>query len=215
MAGRRRGDQESGGRVKARAKYSWEKRMESPRRPPVNEVFKLHLPRQPGKCDWCGQPHDERTPVRKQLKARHAECESDYLRIIRPELARAAVEERDHGICAQCGEDWSLMSRFAPEFRHPDRSPMCSTNVEGWGRKDELRIRFTPILVISLWHVDHKVPLWKVRHMPPVERLEYWRLPNLQTLCDPCHKRKTAAEAAERSHYDALAGRARQEPLPW
>lgn len=46
----------------------------------------------------------------------------------------------------------------------------------------------------AYWHVDHKKPLVEARG-----DLSYWKLPNLQTLCVPCHKKKTGAEATSRA----------------
>ena len=44
------------------------------------------------------------------------------------------------------------------------------------------------------WHVDHITPLIEAKG-----NIEFWKLPNLQTLCHPCHKEKTAREATERA----------------
>lgn len=45
------------------------------------------------------------------------------------------------------------------------------------------------------WDMDHIVPL----HLANGQQWA-WELPNLQTLCKPCHKVKTAAEATARSN---------------
>jgi 5-methylcytosine-specific restriction endonuclease McrA len=44
------------------------------------------------------------------------------------------------------------------------------------------------------WQMDHITPLIEAQG-----DLTYWRLPNLQTLCKPCHKVKTSQEATERA----------------
>lgn len=44
------------------------------------------------------------------------------------------------------------------------------------------------------WDLDHIVPLHLANGDPMA-----WELNNLQTLCKPCHKKKTAAEATARS----------------
>ncbi len=44
------------------------------------------------------------------------------------------------------------------------------------------------------WHVDHRKPLIEAQG-----DLSFWKLPNLQTLCQPCHHQKTAREAGERA----------------
>jgi 5-methylcytosine-specific restriction endonuclease McrA len=46
----------------------------------------------------------------------------------------------------------------------------------------------------SEWHVDHIRPLFEANG-----DLEFWRLPNLQVLCIPCHNKKSALEARYRA----------------
>jgi hypothetical protein len=52
----------------------------------------------------------------------------------------------------------------------------------------------------DVWHLDHKKPLIESNG-----DLEYWKLPNLQTLCQPCHYKKTGAEATARAEARRLA----------
>lgn len=53
---------------------------------------------------------------------------------------------------------------------------------------------------VGPWQADHIIPLWAV---PPnvslAEREVYWGLGNLQRLCVPCHKEKSALEAGQRA----------------
>lgn len=44
------------------------------------------------------------------------------------------------------------------------------------------------------WHVDHHRPLIEAQG-----DIDYWLLPNLKTLCTPCHAAKTKEEAGERA----------------
>lgn len=44
------------------------------------------------------------------------------------------------------------------------------------------------------WDMDHIKPLVESKG-----DLSYWQLPNLQTLCPPCHIKKTSAEASKRA----------------
>ena len=47
--------------------------------------------------------------------------------------------------------------------------------------------------------LDHRVPLWKVRDLPPDERRSYYGPDNIWLLSNACHAAKTAREAAERA----------------
>lgn len=55
------------------------------------------------------------------------------------------------------------------------------------------------------WHMDHIVPL-----VDCDGDIKYWLMPNLQSLCHPCHKIKTSLEATER----AAKRRAAKADLP-
>lgn len=48
----------------------------------------------------------------------------------------------------------------------------------------------------DVWHLDHIQPLVENRG---VGDIEYWKMGNLQTLCQPCHHAKTSREATERA----------------
>lgn len=59
---------------------------------------------------------------------------------------------------------------------------------------------FNDKLFVDDWQVDHHIPLWKVSHMEPLQRIEYFKLPNLVTRCTDCHKIKSRGEASDRAH---------------
>ncbi len=83
------------------------------------------------------------------------------------------MRRRDRGVCADCGLDTDRLRR----------------SLSGRGRARKLRERgFTPRK--SLWELDHIVPLIDGGGHD---------VSNLQTLCAPCHRRKTAAEAGRRA----------------
>lgn len=151
------------------------------RKPPVEAQFSLHLPQVKGKCRWCGDPVNE--PGRKVW---HSACEEEFRIIIDPGYARVALERRDRGICSGCGEDWSQRFRFRKGSEYHDH---------------------TDVIWISLWHNDHKIPLHRAKDLEPLQRLEYFNLANMVTLCEPCHLQKTADEATERAHINRLEER--------
>lgn len=144
--------------------------MTAHRRPPI--PFS-EAPR--GTCRWCGATilYEDGTK-RGQLDRRrrwHPVCVDRYMESD-PREARRRVRRRDRGICAQCGVD-----TYAIRRRH-----------RGRGATKQLReLGFKPRK--SLWELDHVVPL--------IEGGGH-EISNLQTLCTPCHKRKTAQEAAAR-----------------
>ena len=144
--------------------------MTAHRRPPI--PFS-DAPR--GTCRWCGaEILYEQGAKRGQLDRRrrwHPACVDRYMESD-PREARRRVRRRDRGICAHCGVDTYAIRR----------------RIRGRGATKKLReLGFKPRK--SLWELDHVVPL--------IEGGGH-DLSNLQTLCTPCHKRKTSSEATAR-----------------
>lgn len=130
-------------------------------------------------------------PVLDVRRRWHRDCLAVFKLVTFPEAARWHVERRDNGICARCG---------APPSYIPRKGVECTILEMGWRReRDGQYPSMTEIIWVADWHVDHIVPLWKVADLPDDERLVYFLLENLQTLCSACHKLKNAAEAAERA----------------
>lgn len=190
------------------------------RKPPVEAVFAIHPQGVRGSCQWCGKEVTERTEVRGWLKFWHDDCKWEFQIVTMPDMARRAVFDRDHGICADCGEDWSEAVRLIPDHyvshsyavHNPERvtpGPKPNTWVFLSGHGDE---RYVSLREVSLWHVDHHNSLESASRLPPLQRIEFFKLANLKTRCDPCHKRKSAKEAAQRAHYRELAGENKEKP---
>lgn len=179
------------------------------RKPPVDAQFALHLPRVRGKCRWCGEScAGEKTRFGGDRIHWHATCRQEFVIIAFPDGARDAVFARDKGICCDCGGDFSQEYIFRPEFK-----ARIEDGVSIWNGGDHAT--YNPIIWVSLWHVDHKVPLWKVRHLPPIQRLAYFKLANMVTRCRRCHDRKTVKETGERKHFDHLSDKAPKPKSRW
>lgn len=200
------------------------------RKPPLDEIFALHLPQERGKCRWCGKPTDDRDS-RGKLRWWHPECEVIVQMLARAEVLRRHVFNRDLGICAKCGEDYSERARFVPTYvvskremelwtdearsnpsehvspgPRPDQFVRLSWENEGewWGgKRDRVRYPYVALTAISMWQVEHRTPLWKVAHMPAVQRIAYFMLDAVETWCEVCHKFKTAKESADRAKINA------------
>lgn len=127
------------------------------------------------------------------------------------------------GICRWCGASVPAPSGVGRDTRtrwHPD----CQRDF----RVASGDVRFTVALLIERdgprctdcgeipdsYEVDHEIPLWKVADLPPERRIKYFGLENLKLRCVPCHKRKNGKEAAERAHFNRLAGvKPKRSPL--
>lgn len=129
-----------------------------------------------GTCRWCGEtiihPAGPRQGEVDRRRRWHPACVDEYNRSD-PREARRRVRRRDRGVCRACRLDTRGLAR----------------EVRGRGRTARLRkLGFKPRG--SLWELDHIVPLIDGGGHD---------LDNLQTLCVPCHEKKTAREARERA----------------
>ena len=97
---------------------------------------------------------------------------------------------RWHGPCLV---DYEEHSRPRVQFR-----ALVARDGRECGECHGARDRLTPL------EVEHRIPLWKVRHLPDDQRRWYYGLGNLWLLCRTCHKPKTRHEAAERAHLDRM-----------
>ena len=157
------------------------------RRPPL-------LPYEKGRCSWCGDPIETRLKNDGTPHAVQASFHNDVKR-------RCGLEYR------QCFSASNFFDQVAD--RDGERCASCGAAPETWWNGGLAVTHrgeaFTVVERRSLLVVDHKIPLWKVVHLPALERRWYFLPGTMQLLCaDPCHARKTADEAAERAHFKRL-----------
>lgn len=130
-------------------------------------------------CRWCGEaivyPDGPKQGQPDRRRRWHPECVVAY-DASDPREARRRVRKRDRGICAACGLDTRVVKKA-----HRGRGSARALRALGYVPRR------------SLWELDHVVPL--------IDGGGH-ELANLQTLCTPCHKRKTAAEARQRAERE-------------
>lgn len=166
-----------------------------------------------GTCKWCRKPILNPNGTVNTRRYWHPACADDYNLHTRLDCQFAFLVDRDGKRCAQCGEsperwlagqvitvvqwgqwtDGGMPDYLAELWPRPsgtwaDRTP------EERATGDQ-----TPIERTHDLQVDHRVPLWAVAHLPDDQRRVYYGPRNLWLLCTPCHKAKTADEAARRA----------------
>ena len=131
-----------------------------------------------GTCRWCGESILYGSGAKRGSLDRrrrwHPACVATY-EATDPRELRRRVRKRDRGVCAQCHLDTYALRR----------------SFKGRGMWTRMREKgFVPRQ--SFWELDHRVPL--------IDGGTH-ELSNLQTLCVPCHHKKSAREHSERAAH--------------
>jgi len=145
------------------------------------------LGRQPGECTLCGA----QVPRGRRRWCSQA-CVDQYKQDHDPAFVRRRVEERDRGVCRQCGADTAKIKRIAWLARR-----------DGLAVWQHLGAHYRGLGFDGLW------TLWHADHIRPRVLGGGNEMKNLRTLCIPCHKVETAKLAQQR----ARLRRAGEEPV--
>ena len=162
----------------------------------------------------CGKELPENANKRSTSIAGHY---AEWSKIHNPATVRSLVEQRDKGICAECGVDSEARAREAEQTRlliywlarrhaedlwsagllpQPGPAPAnyfdCHRLAAKWTR-EQITERFGEARAHDghTWEADHIIPV--------VEGGGECGLENYRTLCLPCHRKATAALAARRA----------------
>lgn len=150
----------------------------------------------PGSCRWCGDPilRPDGQPDRRRTW--HPDCVTAYqLAAGWPDVIRRIAWRQDQGVCRACGHDL-LAARLRVVGQAMWRRIRLLEGVPSiphwWVPevRDSGSCRGVTFPPCTRWHADHRVPLADGGTHDA---------PNLQVLCVPCHKAKTALEATTRA----------------
>lgn len=139
------------------------------------------------RCRWCGTevPKGRRTWCSQ-------ECVDEYLVRKSSADARRLVFRRDRGVCAECGLDCDKLRKELSRLRYGEGVKGNSGSyIAARTRKLELAEMGFDYWRKTLWDCDHVVPVSEGGGTCGLE--------NLRTLCQPCHRKATAALAGRRS----------------
>lgn len=122
------------------------------------------------------------------------ECSNAYYMATSSSHLRYIINQRDKGICAKCGLDCEALERrinAMPKEAVKEVRRVLVENGFNW----------------SHWNYNC-ASLWDADHIEPIdEGGSSWEMENIQTLCHPCHKEKTAEQAARGAKQRKLIGR--------
>lgn len=116
---------------------------------------------------------------------------------------RARTKERDRGVCAHCGIDTEQLKRI---LRHALRSLSDLLN-DKWLNLYYFSRLMQSTFGYEVWSHVEAMCNWQADHVVEVVDGGTPYLENIQTLCLPCHKRKTKA-----SHKERVVKRRAQNP---
>lgn len=164
-----------------------------------------------GICRWCGEPllDADGKPLSGRIKW-HQACTTEFQTLWWAQVTRSALCEERGARCEQCGAH--VCDPLKPY--HSEHRSCSAEEIEALRREYDVTVYdcFPPDadgrqkVCISghTAHGDHIVPLVDA----PDRNIRWWTLENLQLLCEPCHKAKTAREAT----YRAARSRAAVQP---
>lgn len=161
-------------------------------------------------CRWCCKP-----VPRGRMSYCGDQCQIEVDIRSSAVAARRHVFERDKGVCRQCGTDTELLRRALGYAAYS----LINSERYGAGSHRRLHAHFritayeaqAPLRAVAapLGFSNVTGHFWEADHIVELSDGGSGGLDNLQTLCVPCHKRKTAANAGRR----ALERRDRRKPL--
>lgn len=148
-------------------------------------------PQPRGSCQWCAgeirYPDSHKRAGEIDKRNWHPECVEKYRVATQSQAQREACLKRDQGRCARCG-----VLAVGIRFRRGQ-----TVYMQGYQTGEYCRV--WPVRD-DRWDADHIRPLWSApADMTLADRGLWFGLENLQTLCRPCHKSKSAREAKERT----------------
>lgn len=149
-------------------------------------------------CRWCGAPCAGRRSSfcsghPANYRRGHAillgeGCVHEWMLRSTPGYLRQEVKRRDRGVCAACGIDTGLVvsaTRGMPPGKwwsgREEALPLTREGVLG-----ALGFKGEELSGYGTWHADHVVPVERGGGLCGLD--------GMQTLCAPCHRRKTARE---------------------
>ena len=163
-----------------------------------NEKRQVELPAKTRpRCRLC----DEEVPKGRQSWCGE-ECLDAYYMVTSGSYVRAKVFERDGGVCANedCRLDCNALEK--------------RLNALQWKREPGSYEAYKQACAMIREHgFDYgpgyygRVTLWDADHITPLAEGGSWELSNLQTLCQPCHKEKTAEQAGRKAKQKRMLGR--------
>lgn len=138
-------------------------------------------------CVWCG---GELTGKRRKWCGDG--CVEQYsVAAGNVQVIKSLLLKRDGGVCVSCGVDCEKQKRA---LRAALAASKRTHRRDGWWRE----VQSAQSEIRAAFGVDpHRMTTWDADHIIPIAEGGDNTLENFQTLCQRCHKAKTAQQAAD------------------
>lgn len=146
-------------------------------RPDRGFVDPKDLPKGPNGRPLCRFCQRETTPPRRTFCSEA--CVNNFKMQTSSGYIRTRVEERDRGVCAACGLDTHALKKVLYQVRSERGFAPYQALLDQYKQK----YRYDFALHKHFWEADHKLAVCLGGGQATLE--------NYQTLCVPCHRRKT------------------------
>lgn len=145
---------------------------------------------QKGVCRWCGNPILDADGHRSKRRLWHKECLEPYLIATDSVFASQRAWERDQGVCQVCHLNIGVLKKA----RDTMSTKFYRTKEIGEVEWDKFVYEFRT-LGFEVKQLEPYACLSNCDHINPVcmsgGELAFFALANLQTICTPCHGKKT------------------------
>jgi hypothetical protein len=111
---------------------------------------------------------------------------------------------RDRGVCRKCGLDCEAL-RLRLKAMNPEARAAAFEELRKQGFDLKVGAYKNAWPYNGAWSPS-RVTLWDADHIDPLDEGGSWHPDNAQTLCQPCHKEKTAEQAARRGKTRRMLG---------
>ncbi len=172
----------------------------------IGRLPPLELVKRKGFCPYCRLPSPGSRTGRRVW---HETCVTAWKVATQSEAQKDAAMRNCGGKCQGCGTVLrTVLHKSVPGrviFPNPDdarRYRFFDPPDHGWPEGSYIEVMRFGVEEVHWrkFEADHVVPLWTVdRSLPWSEIGRYWGESNLQALCVPCHRLKTAGEASLRA----------------
>ena len=153
----------------------------------------------PGRCRLCEEPL---TGKRKSWCSE--ECSTSYYIVTSSSVLRYHVYNRDHGVCATCNMPCVDLEIQIYGYDTMLKLPTPQSAVK---RSHHMVMAMRAEMQKRGFSVASNRSFWDADHYEALEEGGSWRLENVQTLCVPCHKKKTAEHTGRRARIKRVVGK--------